>query len=81
MVDMVVERHKLRDTVVRILDLLRNHAPSGDVVPFTPDSGDEEDGEDDAEKYAVVEPDAEDPAAGNPSRRGRPGVRRMPPAE
>ncbi len=57
MVDMVVERHKLRDTVVRILDLLRNHAPSADVVPFTPDSGEEDSG--DEEHAAVVEPDAE----------------------
>ncbi len=36
MIDIVVERHKLRDTLVRIIDILRNPGPSADVVtmPF-----------------------------------------------
>ena len=53
MVDMVVERHKLRDTVIRILDLLRNQTPPGDVVPM-PFVTDEEEKEPEP-----VEPDAE----------------------
>jgi acetyl-CoA carboxylase carboxyl transferase subunit beta len=32
MIDMVVPRHDLRDTLVRVLDLLRNRNPAGDVV-------------------------------------------------
>ncbi len=32
MIDMVVPRRELRDTLVRLLDLLRNPAPAGDVV-------------------------------------------------
>ncbi|MCG8511630.1 MAG: acetyl-CoA carboxylase, carboxyltransferase subunit beta [Rhodospirillales bacterium] len=34
MVDMVVERHKLRDTLTRLIDLLRNPRPSAEVVPI-----------------------------------------------
>ena len=36
MVDMVVHRRDLRDTLVRILSLLTNPAPAGEVVPLTP---------------------------------------------
>ncbi len=32
MIDMVVPRHELRDTLIRVLDLLRNRNPAGDVV-------------------------------------------------
>ncbi|MEO5375963.1 MAG: acetyl-CoA carboxylase, carboxyltransferase subunit beta [Alphaproteobacteria bacterium] len=32
MIDMVVHRHQMRDTLIRILGLLRNRLPSGDVV-------------------------------------------------
>ena len=32
MIDIVVERHKLRDTLVRIIDILRNPGPPADVV-------------------------------------------------
>jgi acetyl-CoA carboxylase carboxyl transferase subunit beta len=32
MVDMVVKRHDLRDTLIRVLDILRNREPAGDVV-------------------------------------------------
>ena len=34
MVDMVVHRHDLRDTLIRILGLLRNPAPAAEVVPI-----------------------------------------------
>jgi acetyl-CoA carboxylase carboxyl transferase subunit beta len=34
MVDMVVDRHELRATVIRILDLLRNRRPPGLLVPL-----------------------------------------------
>jgi len=60
MVDIVSERHKLRDTLVRVLDLLRNPRPSGDIVPFSPeeaDTAEEEDGDD----GEVTEADAEIP--------------------
>ncbi len=33
MVDMVVRRHELRDTLIRILGLLRNRVPAADVAP------------------------------------------------
>jgi len=36
MVDMVVPRGELRDTLVRIMGLLRDKAPMGEVVPLTP---------------------------------------------
>ena len=36
MVDMVVHRHHLRDTLVRVLDLLVNARPSADVLPIPP---------------------------------------------
>lgn len=45
MVDMVVPRHELRETLVRILDLLRNPGPPGEVVHFA-----------DAEEDDAVEP-------------------------
>jgi acetyl-CoA carboxylase carboxyl transferase subunit beta len=32
MIDMVVPRHELRDTLIRVLDLLRNRNPAGEVV-------------------------------------------------
>ena len=32
MIDMVVPRDELRDTLIRVLDLLRNRTPAGDVV-------------------------------------------------
>lgn len=32
MIDMVVPRHELRDTLIRVLDLLRNRDPAGEVV-------------------------------------------------
>ncbi len=34
MVDMVVPRAELRETLIRVLDLLRNREPAGDVVPL-----------------------------------------------
>jgi acetyl-CoA carboxylase carboxyl transferase subunit beta len=34
MVDMVVPRTELRSTLIRVLDLLRNRDPAGDVVPL-----------------------------------------------
>ena len=34
MVDMVVHRHDLRDTLVRVLSLLKNRKPSGKVLPM-----------------------------------------------
>jgi acetyl-CoA carboxylase carboxyl transferase subunit beta len=34
MVDMVVPRAELRETLLRVLDLLRNRDPAGDVVPL-----------------------------------------------
>jgi acetyl-CoA carboxylase carboxyl transferase subunit beta len=34
MVDMVVPRRQLRDTLIRLIDLLRNPAPSAEVVPL-----------------------------------------------
>jgi acetyl-CoA carboxylase carboxyl transferase subunit beta len=35
MVDMVVNRHDLRATLIRIIDLLRNRRPPGQLVPLT----------------------------------------------
>jgi len=34
MVDMVVDRHELRATLIRIIDLLRNRRPPGELVPL-----------------------------------------------
>jgi acetyl-CoA carboxylase carboxyl transferase subunit beta len=34
MIDMVVPRGEMRDTLIRLLDLLRNRTPAGDVVPM-----------------------------------------------
>lgn len=34
MIDMVVPRGEMRNTLVRLLDLLRNRTPAGDVVPM-----------------------------------------------
>ncbi len=34
MIDMVVHRHELRDTLVRVIGLLRNTGPAADVVPI-----------------------------------------------
>jgi len=36
MIDMVVPRQKLRDTLIRVLGLLRNPAPAGEVVALPP---------------------------------------------
>ncbi|MEO5337757.1 MAG: acetyl-CoA carboxylase, carboxyltransferase subunit beta [Magnetospirillum sp. WYHS-4] len=36
MVDMVVRRHELRDTLIRIVGLLRNPGPSAQVLPLVP---------------------------------------------
>ncbi|MCZ6885507.1 MAG: acetyl-CoA carboxylase carboxyl transferase subunit beta, partial [Alphaproteobacteria bacterium] len=35
MIDMVVPRHELRDTLIRVLNLLRNRNPAGDVVALS----------------------------------------------
>jgi acetyl-CoA carboxylase carboxyl transferase subunit beta len=40
MVDMVVRRHELRDTIARVLDLLVNRTPAAPVVPLTRRGGD-----------------------------------------
>ena len=40
MVDMVVRRHELRDTIARVLDLLMNRTPAAPVVPLTRRGGD-----------------------------------------
>ncbi|MBL6929421.1 MAG: acetyl-CoA carboxylase carboxyltransferase subunit beta [Rhodospirillales bacterium] len=42
MIDIVAERHELRDTLVRIIDVLRNPGPSGDVVSMPGDETEEE---------------------------------------
>lgn len=49
-VDMVVPRHKLRETLIRLIDLLRNREPEADVVPLPlegdilpPGGGDDDD--------------------------------------
>jgi acetyl-CoA carboxylase carboxyl transferase subunit beta len=39
MVDMVVPRRQLRDTLIRLIDLLRNPAPSAEVVPLPTGDG------------------------------------------
>ena len=36
MIDMVVPRKELRDTLIRILGLLRNPTPAAEIVPLTP---------------------------------------------
>lgn len=69
MVDVVVHRHQLKDTLVRILDLLCRHKAGGDVVPLHPDdepttlaeSADSDAGYDDPSSDAV-ETDAPDGA-------------------
>jgi len=43
MIDMVVHRHELRDTLVRLIGLLRVPLPSADLVPVTPEMQDETD--------------------------------------
>jgi acetyl-CoA carboxylase carboxyl transferase subunit beta len=60
MVDMVVRRGELRDTLVRILALLRDRTPSAEVVPIKGDGRKAA-----ARKPAAVEglPQAESPAA------------------
>lgn len=69
MVDIVAERHKLRDTLIRILDLLRNPGPPADVVPFTP--GEAEGGQESGDEVVIAEPEAEilppEPLPGQPS--------------
>jgi len=52
MVDMVVHRHDLRDTLIRILGLLRNPAPAAEVVPIAGEASEPED--------VTQEPAAED---------------------
>ena len=42
MIDMVVPRHELRDTLTRVLDLLRNRNPAGDVVALSKADADAE---------------------------------------
>ncbi len=56
MVDMVVERHKLRDTLIRILDLLRNQAPPADVLTIPTIDEDEEDVSEPAAEILLPEP-------------------------
>ena len=36
MIDMVVPRKELRDTLIRILGLLQNPTPAAEIVPLTP---------------------------------------------
>ncbi|MEE8549174.1 MAG: hypothetical protein V3S74_06835, partial [Alphaproteobacteria bacterium] len=36
MIDMVVPRKELRDTLIRILGLLRNPTPAAEIVPLIP---------------------------------------------
>ena len=55
MVDMVVHRHDLRDTLIRVLGLLRNPGPAAEVIPL-PGS------EAEAETAEEAEADDEDPA-------------------
>jgi acetyl-CoA carboxylase carboxyl transferase subunit beta len=43
MIDMVVHRHELRETLVRLIGLLRNPLPSADPVPVPPEIQDETD--------------------------------------
>jgi acetyl-CoA carboxylase carboxyl transferase subunit beta len=33
-VDMVVPRHELRDTLINLIDLLRNRTPEAEIVPL-----------------------------------------------
>jgi acetyl-CoA carboxylase carboxyl transferase subunit beta len=40
MVDMVVHRHDLRATLTRVISLLRNTAPPGDLLALSPDASD-----------------------------------------
>ena len=40
MVDMVVHRSKLRETLGRLLGLLRQRGPAGDLVPLAVDTPD-----------------------------------------
>jgi acetyl-CoA carboxylase carboxyl transferase subunit beta len=59
MVDMVVPRHELRDTLIRIIRLLRQPRPPADVLALPQDTG----GEDDeiVSEGAFAEPAAESP--------------------
>ena len=41
MIDMVVRRHDLRDTLSRVVSLLRNTAPSAQVVELSPVQADQ----------------------------------------
>ena len=41
MIDMVVRRHDLRDTLSRVISLLRNTAPSAQVVELSPVQADQ----------------------------------------
>lgn len=41
MVDIVVKRHDLRDTLIRVVSLLRNRGPAGDIVPLSVDDNPE----------------------------------------
>jgi acetyl-CoA carboxylase carboxyl transferase subunit beta len=43
MIDMVVHRHDLRETLVRLIGLLRNPLPSADMVPVIPEIEDRRD--------------------------------------
>ena len=64
MVDMVVHRHDLRDTLIRILGLLRNPNPAAEVVAI---AAEEEEGEGEPQEPAVAAEEtpapAEDPKA------------------
>ena len=62
MVDMVVPRHEMRETLIRVLRLLRQPRPSAEILAL-PHGGDaDEDGEEAALPDAGVEPAADLPA-------------------
>jgi acetyl-CoA carboxylase carboxyl transferase subunit beta len=58
MVDMVVPRGQIRETLIRLIDLLRRPRPDADIVPLTVDGGTEEAG------VVAVETDAASESAG-----------------
>ena len=35
MVDLVVDRRRIRQTVINLIDMLRNPHPASDPIPFT----------------------------------------------
>ena len=41
MVDMVVPRSRIRETLIRLIDLLRRPRPDADIVPLAVDGGEE----------------------------------------